>query len=108
MSPLHLAAKYGRDPRADCGRQYDGCFLDVLHALHGAVDYFLKRKHNVNATSSLSLPNYNTELRDRRLHLSRQMFNISQWGLHNSRQTSELSAGADDTADIDVIYEGDL
>ncbi|XP_054927627.1 uncharacterized protein [Dermacentor andersoni] len=44
MSPLQLAARYGRDPRADCGRQYDGCFVDPLQALQAAVDHFLRRQ----------------------------------------------------------------
>ncbi|XP_077537693.1 uncharacterized protein LOC144149856 [Haemaphysalis longicornis] len=44
MSPLQLAARYGREPSADCGRQYDGCFLDLLQTLQGAVDYFLRRQ----------------------------------------------------------------
>lgn len=43
MSPLQLAARYGRDPSADCGRQYDGCFLDLLQLLQATVDYFLRR-----------------------------------------------------------------
>ncbi|XP_037278166.2 uncharacterized protein LOC119171455 isoform X1 [Rhipicephalus microplus] len=42
-SPLQLAARYGREPTADCGRQYDGCFLDPLQTLQAAVDYFLRR-----------------------------------------------------------------
>ncbi|XP_070377242.1 uncharacterized protein [Dermacentor albipictus] len=44
MSPLQLAARYGRDPSADCGRQYDGCFVDPLQALQAAVDHFLRRQ----------------------------------------------------------------
>lgn len=57
MSPLQLAARYGREPSADCGRQYDGCFLDLLQTLQGAVDYFLRRqrKHAAGAVRPAGL-----------------------------------------------------
>lgn len=57
MSPLQLAARYGRDPSADCGRQYDGCFLDTLQTLQAAVDYFLRRQQAANRPGSLLLSN---------------------------------------------------
>ncbi|XP_064485622.1 uncharacterized protein LOC135398124 [Ornithodoros turicata] len=44
ISPLQLAARYGRDPNADCGRHYDGCLLDILDTLQVLVDYFVVRK----------------------------------------------------------------
>lgn len=52
MSPLQLAARYGREPSADCGRQYDGCFLDLLQTLQGAVDYFLRRQRTHAAAAA--------------------------------------------------------
>lgn len=55
MSPLQLAARYGRDPSADCGRQYDGCFLDTLQTLQAAVDYLLRRQQAANKPGSTLL-----------------------------------------------------
>ncbi|XP_077524231.1 uncharacterized protein LOC144135439 isoform X1 [Amblyomma americanum] len=56
MSPLQLAARYGRDPSADCGRQYDGCFLDLLQTMQGAVDYFLRRQQKQQLASAGTRP----------------------------------------------------
>ncbi|CAN7978401.1 unnamed protein product, partial [Ixodes persulcatus] len=62
MTPLQLAAKYGRGSGADCGRQYDGCFLDVLQTMQGVVDYAIRRQrktlnaaHNAGVAHSASV-----------------------------------------------------
>ncbi|KAH7951425.1 hypothetical protein HPB52_008948 [Rhipicephalus sanguineus] len=55
-SPLQLAARYGREPSADCGRQYDGCFLDPLQTLQAAVNYFLRRPGSSAVLSSTEKP----------------------------------------------------
>ena len=38
VSKYQLAARYGRGENANCAAQYDGCMVNVLDVLQGAIN----------------------------------------------------------------------
>ncbi|XP_076359825.1 uncharacterized protein LOC143252091 [Tachypleus tridentatus] len=42
VSKYQLAARYGRQDRANCGKQYDGCMISFLDLIQAIVNAFIK------------------------------------------------------------------
>ncbi|KAL3253680.1 hypothetical protein MRX96_054465 [Rhipicephalus microplus] len=93
-SPLQLAARYGREPTADCGRQYDGCFLDPLQTLQAAVDYFLRRPAYSGASRQQhSKARYRLGQAGNRAHHCRQEERRTQAATHRAlRQKTRIGS----------------